>query len=117
MSKFSLFKSEAEKRAYAIGRKHQYNKEHPLMKYKVSVDSIYMNNDNKIEHRSKDIKLYSSYHKTKKSALEALKERKASEKNQKEYVLRKAKNGTLNMNDSSDHSYYEFKIKKVNKRL
>ena len=29
----SLFKSKAERKAYAIGRKHQYDKEHPLIKY------------------------------------------------------------------------------------
>lgn len=117
MAKFNLFKTKAEKRAYAIGRKHQYDKEHPLMKYKVSVDSIYMNNSNKIDYRMKDIKMGSSYHKTKKSALKALKEAISREKNQKEYVLRKAKSGTLNMNDSGDHSYYDFKIVKCNKRL
>ena len=117
MAKFNLFKTKAEKRAYAIGRKHQYNMEHPLMKYKVSVDSIYMNNENKVEYRMKDVKMGSSYHKTKKSALKALRDAINGEKYQKQHVLSKAKAGTLNMYDSQDHSYYDFKIVKCNKRL
>ncbi|MBR2614976.1 MAG: hypothetical protein IKC71_05230 [Clostridia bacterium] len=117
MAKFNLFKTSAEKRAYVIGRKHQYNKEHPLMKYKVSVDSVYMNNDNRVEHRMKDVEIYSSYHKTKKSAQTALNKAIKREKYQKESVLRKAKAGTLNMFNSQDHSYYDFKIVKCNKRM
>ena len=112
-----LFKTNAEKKAYALGRRHQYNKEHPLMKYKVAVDCVYMNNDNKIEHISKDCKSYSSYHKSKKSAMESLNEAIKREKDQKEYVLRKAKAGTLNMYDSQDHSYYDFKMIRCNKRM
>ena len=117
MAIFNLFKTKEEKRAYAIGRKHQYNKEHPLMKYKVSVDSVYMNNKNKVEYRMKDIKAGASYHKTKKSALAALTKAVKDEKFQKERVLKKAKAGTLNMFDSQDHSYYDYKIVKCNKRL
>ena len=88
MAKFNLFKTSAEKRAYVIGRKHQYNKEHPLMKYKVSVDSVYMNNDNRVEHRMKDVEIYSSYHKTKKSAQTALNKAIKREKYQTTSMIR-----------------------------
>ena len=116
MKKFNLFKTKAEKKAYAIGRKHQYDKEHPLMKYKVSSSVVYMNNQNKVDHRY-DVKMGSSYHKTKKDALKALRKAVKGEEIQKQRVLKKAKAGTLNMRDSQDHSYYDFKIVKCNKRL
>ncbi len=109
--------TKAEKRSFKKGMQAQYSKEHPLMKYKVSADVIYMNNKNKVDYQMKDVKMGSSYHKTKKSALAALKKAKEGERFQKAQVLRKAKAGTLDMHNSQDCSYYEYNIIPCNKRL
>jgi RPA family protein len=113
--KFNLFKTNAEKRAYAIGRKHQYNKEHPLFKWKVQVDSIYMKNGNVVDYKFTDTAGSQKY-RTKKEAEAALKRAVKNEKWQKERVLKKSKAGTLNEFDSQDCNYEEFKLVKIHER-
>lgn len=61
------------------------------MKYKVAVDCVYMNNDNKIERISEDCNIYSSYHKSKKSAMESLNEAIKREKTERNMFWKKLK--------------------------
>lgn len=111
-----LFKTKAERRAYAKGRKDQYNKEHPLYKWKVQADSIYMKNGGKIDYKFTDTKMGSSKHRTKKEAEKAYKAAIAREKDWKASVLSRSKAGKLNEYDSGDCSYYDFKLVKINER-
>ena len=115
MVKFSLFKSKEEKRAYAIGRRHQYNKEHPKLNWKVQVDAIYMKNGNKVDYKFTDTAGSGKY-RTKKEAEKAYRDAVKREKNWKESVLSRSKKGKLNEYDSGDCSYNEYKLVKINER-
>lgn len=111
-----LFKTKAERRAYAKGRRDQYNKEHPLYKWKVRSDSVYMKNGGKVDYKFTDVVLGSSKHRTKKEAEKALKAAIAHEKDWKASVLSRSKAGKLNEYDSDDRSYSDFKLVKINER-
>lgn len=111
-----LFKTKAERRAYAKGRRDQYNKEHPKLRWKVQADSIYMKNGGKVDYKFTDVVIGSSKHRTKKAALEAYNEAVAREKDWKSNVLKRSKAGKLNEYDSGDCSYYDFKLVKINER-
>ena len=111
-----LFKTKAERKAYAKGRKDQYNKEHPKLKWKVQSDSIYMKNGGKVDYKFTDVKMGSSKHKTKKEALKAYNEAIKRQKDWKNNVISRSKAGKLNEYDSGDCCYYDFKIVKINER-
>lgn len=114
--KKGMFKTESERRAYAMGRRHQYNKEHPKYKWKVQADGIYMKNGGKVDYKFTDVAIGSSKHTSKKSALEALRAAIKREKNNKEYVLSRSKAGKLDEYDSQDCSYYDFKLVRIDER-
>lgn len=111
-----LFKTKAEREAYAKGRRDQYNKEHPKLKWKVQSDAIYMKNGGVVEHKMTDVRMGSSKHKTKKEALKAYKDAIKHEKIWKENVISRSKAGKLNEFDSGDCSYYDYKLVKINER-
>lgn len=56
-----LFKTKAEQKAYAIGRKHQYNKEHPLVRYEaVNLVTLYNKDGSICDRRYQDASHYVS---------------------------------------------------------
>ena len=117
MAKFNLFKTKEEKRAYAIGRRHQYNKEHPVMNYAIETTRHSFNEDGTYFTKPYSSILPDDRYKTKKDALDALKRAEKREKYQVMRVeeARKAKN--VNIYNSSDCSYDTYKIVKSRKRV
>ena len=113
---FALFKTKAERSAYAKWRRDQYNKEHPKLNWKVRADVIYMKNGGVVDYRMQDVAMGSSKHRTKKEALARYNAAVNSEKNNKSYVLNKSGQNKLNERDSGDCSFYEYKLVKINER-
>ncbi|MBQ3589829.1 MAG: hypothetical protein II980_05190 [Clostridia bacterium] len=110
-----LFKTKAERKAYAKGRKDQYNKEHPKLKWGIQTTSYVFNKDGSLSY--KDVDVYSrNKFKTKKQALEALKHSRELEKYKKARILEAVKNKNVNIYSSHDSRYSDYKLVKINER-
>ena len=113
---FGLFKTKAERKAYAIGRRHQYDKEHPKLKWGVETTTYNFNEDgshqNKPWVRVHDFDKY----KSKKQAEAALKRAIENEKFDKARVMNDVKNKKVNIFDSADNSYNDYRLVKINER-
>ena len=108
-----LFKSKAERRAYAKGRRDQFNKEHPKLRWGVVTNKKYFNSDGSL-HSSSDGPV--SGYRTKKEALEVLRRAHKTEKMKKERFMRLKKEGKINEHNSHDCSYDESRLVRINKR-
>ena len=111
-----LFKTKAERRAYAKGRRDQYNKEHPKLKYAVASTNYHFKEDG--SHLSKPYTSIPNHCKyaTKREAQEALKRAISSEAQRKKRVLKAVSDKKVNVFDSYDCSYSDFKLVKINER-
>lgn len=111
-----LFKTKAEQKAYAIGRRHQYNKEHPKLKWGVETTTYNFNEDG--SHYVKPWVRVHDYHKysSKKQAEAVLKRAIEDEENSKMRVLKAVKNKKVNIYDSADCSYNDYRLVKINER-
>ena len=110
-----LFKTKAERKAYAKGRRDQYNKEHPKLKWAVQGTHIYMKNGGKVDNLFSG-SIPAVKFKTKKTALDYLRKGIDREKLHKQRVIKNSKAGKLNEHDSQDRSFYEYKLVKINER-
>ena len=111
----SLFKSKAEQRAYAKGRRDQYNKEHPLTNWVVKALHHSFNEDG--TPYGKPYSVDGSRHKSLSKAKEAVRAANEREKFRKERVLEAVRKKKVNVYNSYDSTYTEFVLKKEKKRL
>ena len=111
-----LFKTKAEQKAYAKGRRDQYNKEHPLMRWGIETTTFHYNSDGSLSHKTKGRILPGSKFKTKREALTAFERAVNNERYQKERVLKASRSKNVNIYDSQDCQYDTYKIVKINER-
>lgn len=112
----SLFKTKAERKAYAIGRRHQYNKEHPKFKWGIETTTYNFNEDGSYYNKPWVTVHDRNKYKSKKQAEAALKRAIEDEKFDKERVLKAVKNKKVNIFDSADSSYNDYRLVKINER-
>ena len=110
-----LFKSKAEQKAYAQGRRDQYNKEHPKLKWGLESTRFYFNKDGTIFSKSTSV-LPSDKYTSRSAALEGLNKRNKEMKLQKQRVLEAVKRKNVNEFNSYDCSYTDYKLVKINER-
>ena len=113
---FSLFKTKAEQKAYAIGRKHQYNKEHPKLRWGVETTTYNFNEDGSL-YTKPWVRVHdTAKFKSKKKAEAYLNRCIADEKSSKNRVLKAVKNKMVNIYSSEDSSYNDYRLVKINER-
>lgn len=110
-----LFKTKAERRAYAKGRRDQYNKEHPKLNWGVETTTFRFNSDGSLDSKSSRV-LPGSAFKTKNEAIGALERAIRNEQYQKKKVLSAARNKNVNIFNSDDCQYDSFRLVKINER-
>ena len=110
-----LFKTKAERRAYAVGRRHQYNKEHPLTRFAVEAVHYSFNKDG--TRNGTPYSVLGSRHKTASEAKQACKEANEKAKYRKERVLEAVRNKKVNVFSSQDSGYTEYRVVKKKERL
>lgn len=115
MKKFDLFKTKEEKRAYAIGRRHQYNKEHPLTNYVVRAKHYTFEKDGSM--RGTPYTTDGSRHRFAKEAQKECREANERARIHKERVLAAVKKKKVNTYNSQDCSYTTYEVVKERKRL
>lgn len=106
-----LFKTKAERRAYAKGRKDQFNKEHPKLKWGVKTTTYYFNEDGSLFHKGSSVHPGAKF-RTKKEATSALKRVIKNEK----YNKAKVKEAVRKKKVTRENSYDDFKLVKINER-
>lgn len=111
----SLFKTKSEQRAYAKGRRDQYNKEHPMTNWVVKAIHHSFNEDG--TPYGKPYAVDGSRHKTLAAAKKAVKSANERERFRKERVLEAVRNKKVNIYSSHDSTYTEFRLEKEKKRL
>ena len=114
MAKMGLFKTKEEKRAYAIGRRHQYNKEHPLTNYVVRATHYSLNEDGTLFGK---YTVDGSRHRTSKEATEMCRKSNETAKWQRERVLAAAKRKKVNVHSSEDSTYTTYEVVRDRKRV
>ena len=110
-----LFKTKKERRAYAIGRRHQYNKEHPLMNY--AVEGVHHSFNEDGTRFGTPYGVLGSRHKTASSAEKACREANERERYRKERVLKAVRDKKVNVHNSYDCTYTEYRVVKKKERL
>ena len=109
-----LFKTKAERRAYAIGRKHQYDKEHPLMHY--AVEAIHYSFDEKGKPYGRPYTMVSSSHKSATEAQKACRRANEMQRFRKQRVLEAVKKKKVNIHNSVDCTYTDYRVVKKKSR-
>ncbi len=112
-----LFKTKAERKAYAKGRKDQYNKEHPKFNWGIETTTHKYNADGSLDGKPYGRVLPGGRFKTKKEARAALERAVKNEHYHKESVLKAARSGKVNIYDSNDSQFDTFKLVKINERM
>ena len=110
-----LFKTKAERFAYAKGRRDQYNKEHPLTNYAVEAIHHSFNKDG--TRYGEPYSVLGSRHKTASEANKACKAANEREKYRKKRVLEAVRNKKVNVFSSNDSTYTEYRVIKKKERL
>ena len=110
-----LFKSKAERRAYAKGRKDQYNKEHPRLKWGIQTTTYIFDKDGSLWNTDTDIYSEDKYS-SKKDASRALNNQVNEEKYRKEKVLKSVKKKDVNVHSAHDCAYRDYKLVRINER-
>lgn len=110
-----LFKTKAERKAYAKGRKDQYNKEHPLYKWGVETTTFRFNKDGSLDSKSSRVLPGSKFF-TKKDAKGALERAIRNEEYHEKRILKAVKNKNVNIYDSDDCQYNKFRLVKISER-
>lgn len=111
-----LFKSKAERRAYAKGRRDQYNKEHPKLRYAIETTTYRFDENGSIENKPYGRILPGFKYRTKKEAIASLNRAIKQEKHRKARVLKDVKRGKVDIYDSAHDQYDDFKLVKINER-
>ena len=109
------YKTKAERKAYAKGRKDQYNKEHPLYKWGVETTTFRFNKDGSLNSKSSRVLPGFKFF-TKKDALDALERAVRNEEFQQKRVSKAVKNKSVNIYDSDDCQFDKFKLVKISER-
>ncbi len=111
-----LFKTKAEREAYAKGRRDQYNKEHPKLRWGVESIHYNFNEDGTLYGKPYTTMTSTAKFKTKKEALSVCNDAKKAGKLRKKRVLDAVKKKKVNVYDSSDSSYTDYRLVKLNER-
>ena len=111
-----LFKTKAERRAYAKGRRDQYNKEHPKLRYAIETTTYRFNENGTLANRPYGRVLPGGKFKTKKEAESALFRARKNESHTKRIVKEAVRKGKVNIYDSAYDQYDEYKLIKINER-
>lgn len=111
-----LFKTKAEREAYAKGRRDQYNKEHPKLRYAIETTTYRYNEDGSLANKPYGRVLPGSKFKTKKEAQAALERAVKNEKHTKQVVQDAARKGKVNIYDSAFDQYDDYKLIRINER-
>ena len=111
-----LFKTKAEREAYARGRKDQYNKEHPKLRWGVQSIHYSFNEDGTLYGTPYTTMNESAKFKTKKQALSVLNDAEKSMLRRKNRVLDAVKKKKVDIYQSVDSSYTDYKFVKINER-
>ena len=111
-----LFKTKAERKAYAKGRKDQYNKEHPKLRYAIETTTFRFNEDGTLANKPFGRVLPGCKYKTKKEATAALSRARKREAYTKKLVQESVRKGKVNINDSAYDQYDNYKLIKINER-
>ena len=111
-----LFKSKKERSAYAKGRRDQYNKEHPKLRYGIETTTFTFNADGTLFTKPYGSVLPGHKFKTKKEANAALARAKKNESVRKKAVKDAVRKGKVNVYDSYSSHYNEYKLVKINER-
>lgn len=111
-----LFKTKAEREAYARGRKDQYNKEHPKLRWGVQSIHYSFNEDGTPYGTPYTTMNETAKFKTKKQALSVLNDAEKSMLRHKNRVLDAVKKKKVNIYDSEDSGYTDYKLVKINER-
>ena len=110
-----LFKTKAEREAYAKGRKDQYNKEHPKLRWGVETTTFRFNSDGSLDGKSTRVFAHNKYQ-TKQEARDALTRAVKSEKYQERRVLDAVRKRKVNVRDSDDCQFDKFRLVRINER-
>ena len=111
-----LFKSKAERRAYARGRRDQYNKEHPKLRYAIETTTYQFEEDGSLLKKPYSRILPGGKFKTKKDAETALRAARDRESATKKHVLESVRKGKVNIYNSAYDQYDDYKLVKINER-
>ena len=110
-----LFKTKAEREAYAKGRKDQYNKEHPKLRWGIETTTFRFNSDGSLDGKSARVLSHNKY-KTKQEARAALTRAVKSEMYQERRVLDAARKKRVNVHNSDDCQFDRFRLVRINER-
>lgn len=106
------YKSKAERQAYKDGRRDQYNKEHPVLRWGVQSTHYRFNSDGSLDGKYNLISDNSKYT-SKKGAVDTLKSCRNAEKFQKKRVLEAVKQKNVNVYNSADCTYTDYSLVKI----
>ena len=111
-----LFKTKAEREAYAKGRRDQYNKEHPKLRYGVESVHYSFNEDGTLYGTPYTTINETAKFSSKKQALSVLESSRKSMALRKKRVLDAVKKKKVDVYRSDNSTYTDYRLVKLNER-